>query len=317
MDVKKLEAGFVCDISECLSQGELVTFSCQSSREVVFTVAKRALDYREEKSGASFAKAKSKDGQDYSVYLIADGELTHCTDIINEPYNIHFTQLLGQGHLLLSCSRSRYRSKNDFDKNGRLYSRDGHLQSEILLGDGIQDVQTTRNGIIWTSYFDEGVIGNYGWDNPVGSSGLVAWEQGGQQVYQYEPQSGLDSILDCYALNVESNNIAWFYYYTEFQLVKVKNFSVVDYWNIPVSGSDSFAVYRNYALFHGGYDDRQSLYFVQLKESHKVKTLYRIELTNVSGFEQVIARGDTMYFLSESLVYKIELSALLVGAHSV
>ncbi|WP_176444820.1 hypothetical protein [Paenibacillus herberti] len=39
---------------------------------------------------------------------------------------------------------------------------------EFLLGDGIQSVQVTDKGIIWTSYFDEGVFGNNGWDKPIG-----------------------------------------------------------------------------------------------------------------------------------------------------
>ena len=67
-------------------------------------------------------------------------------------------------------------AKADYDKNGRIYTNKGKFVRDILLGDGIQTVQATSEGVIWTSYFDEGIFGNYGWDNPLGSSGLVAWD---------------------------------------------------------------------------------------------------------------------------------------------
>ncbi|MEW8559837.1 MAG: hypothetical protein AB2588_17765 [Candidatus Thiodiazotropha sp.] len=311
MEIKSIEADFVCDISRELAEGELVAFSCQNNRQVIFATAQKELDYREERSHGSFAKTTSKAGQDYSVYLVNEDQSILLCDVVNEPYNIHFAQLLGNDSLLLSCARSRYKNQDKFDHNGRLYSLDGKFQSELLLGDGIQDLQVSSRGVIWTSYFDEGVLGNYGWDNPVGASGLIAWDKLGRKRYEYNPEQGLDHILDCYAFNLEADEIAWFYYYTEFQLVKIKGYQVVDYWNIPVSGSDSFAVYRNFALFHGGYDDKEHLYLVQLKQDHKAKTLYKIQLTNISVLDWVIARGDTMFILSGDMIYKVELARLL------
>jgi hypothetical protein len=57
----------------------------------------------------------------------------------------------------------------------------GTLIKEILLGDGIKDMKVTDKEVIWTSYFDEGVFENYGWDEPIGSCGLPAWNQDGDQ----------------------------------------------------------------------------------------------------------------------------------------
>lgn len=311
MDVKNIEVDFMCDISQDIAKGELVAFSCQSNRQVIFAIANKGLDYREEKSGGTYAKTKSKDGQNYSVYLTNEDQSIRLCNIVNEPYNIHFAQLVGGDKLLLSCARSRLESEDKYDKNGRLYSFDGGFQGEILLGDGIQGLQVNGEGVIWTSYFDEGVIGNFGWHDPIGKSGLLAWDVSGELKYEYTPSQGLGRILDCYALNLETDQITWFYYYTEFQLVKIKDYKVVDYWNIPVTGSDSFAVFRGFALFRGGYDDEENLYLLHLKENHVAKMLYKIQLTNVSTLDRITARGDTMYILSEGIVYKVELPSLL------
>ena len=311
MDVKTLEAEYVSEISDQLNKGELVSFACQNSRDLIFTIATKPLDYREEKSGASFPKPRSKLGQNYSVYQVIGGEVIHSADIINEPFNIHFAQALGNDKLLLSSARSRFRNSDDFDKNGRIYDLSGQFLNETLLGDGIQDLQISRNGTIWTSYCDEGVFGNFGWNSPVGASGLIAWDKTGEQIYSYEPKSGLDYIVDCYALNVESDSLAWFYYYTEFQLVKINNFDVVEYWNIPVKGSDSFAIYKNYALFQGGYDDRNSFYLVELKAGNNAKVLCRLNLKNIASFDWVVGRGETVYILSGTEIYKVELRSLI------
>jgi len=85
-----------------------------------------------------------------------------------ERFTIHDVQPL-PNELLLACARSFYKGPDDFEKNGRIDTRDGEFLREILLGDGIQTVQAMSSGVIWTSYFDEGVFGNYGWTDPVGA----------------------------------------------------------------------------------------------------------------------------------------------------
>ncbi len=60
-------------------------------------------------------------------------------------------------------ARAELRKDGTYDLNGRVFGPDGALRREFLLGDGIQDVQTTAEGDIWVSRFDEGVYGNLGW----------------------------------------------------------------------------------------------------------------------------------------------------------
>ena len=101
-----------------------------------------------------------------------EGEPTLNVFVENEPFEIHAVQPLFDA-LLLVCHRSRYRGPNDFDRNGRVYSREGKVLDSILLGDGIESVQTTNHGVIWTSFFDEGVFGITGGVNQSGHP--VSW----------------------------------------------------------------------------------------------------------------------------------------------
>ncbi|TQV76443.1 hypothetical protein FLL45_00305 [Aliikangiella marina] len=299
----KLEASF--DIAEFLVRGELIAFNTTHNRELVFAVAKKKLDYTDVGPGGTFPKIKSEEGQTYGIYYSTNNEIVHLTDIDNEFLNIHDVQLLPDYRILLVCCRCLYRGENDYDLNGRIYSHQGEFLDEILLGDGIQNVQTTKTGDIWTSYFDEGIFGNYGWNEPVGSSGLIAWNDKGEKQYAFEPRLGLDFMCDCYALNVESATTTWCYYYTEFPLAKIKNHELVNYWDIPLSGCDTFAIHQNYALFKGGYDDRDTLHLFKLSDNNVAKYQSRITLGNIKQIDLACARGDTIFILDGSLVYKI------------
>ena len=245
MKIIELELQIKADVSDTLSTGELVAFNCTYDKEIILTVAKNPLDYRtSSKSKASFAKTRTQAGQNYCIFYTVNNDLIHLTNIENEPFNIHEVQFLTNNQILLVCCRSYYFGNNKFDLNGRIYSISGEYQKSILLGDGINNVRVTKKGTIWTSYFDEGIFGNYGWDNPVGASGLVAWNTDGDKIYSFNPSDGLEEICNCYAINLETENITWCYYYTDFPLVKINRGSIADYWNIPIGGSSCFAIFR-------------------------------------------------------------------------
>jgi hypothetical protein len=71
-------------------------------------------------------------------------------------------QPLPDGGVLLVGARCRWRD-GAAESNAATYDAEGELLREGVLGDGIEDVQTTPSGEIWVSYFDEGVYGNRGW----------------------------------------------------------------------------------------------------------------------------------------------------------
>ncbi|MEM8830689.1 MAG: hypothetical protein AAGE96_15215 [Cyanobacteria bacterium P01_G01_bin.19] len=83
------------DISEAIATSELVAFNCTCDREIILAIATKPLNYRRyNKSGASFAKVKTKTGQDYRIFYTVDDTLINLANIKNEPFNIHEAQFL-------------------------------------------------------------------------------------------------------------------------------------------------------------------------------------------------------------------------------
>ena len=295
----------------------------------------KPLDYRlVVPTGFSFAKVIPDAPQDYRVIAIQNGEVVAVTDIRDERFNVHDVQPLSESELLLVCCRSEYRGPDDFDKNARVYTFDGNFVRNFLLGDGIRCVQTTADGVIWTSYFDEGIFGNHGWSlpadettglvswngggnqrdlpfgSPVGVSGLVAWNAGGTKTFEYQPTAGLDIICDCYAMNVESNRDTWVYYYTEFPLVRIHNCRVEGHWKIPVKGCDAFAVSGQHALFAGGYRTKDIFHLLSLESGGEAKIVERLRFQDQGKTlvgDRIAARAESIYVLDRCRLYRLKL----------
>lgn len=175
--------------------------------------------------------------------------------------------------------------------NGKLFDLDGVLLKEILLGDGIQSLQVSKSGTIWTSYFDEGVFGNYGWDHPIGAPGLIAWNINGEQIFC----NSRADICDCYALNVISDDDIWFYYYSDFNLCNIKD-SQVHFFKPGISGSSGFIKYDSYFLFDKGYGKHDKY---SLLQTGSFKEQYSIEFINKDGGK---IKSDIRDFRSDKLL---------------
>jgi hypothetical protein len=317
MKKRTLRLAPVVSLASLTEGGELVAFNVGPDGVVYLVVALNPLDYRiEEPGGPSFPKTIPCKPQRYRVVGLSGSEPVLDVVIEREQFNIHFVQPLID-ELLLVCARSHYRGPRSSEKNGRVYTRDGRLAREILLGDGIQSVQTTAGGVIWTSFFDEGVFGNFGWQNPVGASGLVAWDAAGTRLYEFQPAAGLDSICDCYALNVESEDDVWCYYYTEFPLVHLRRREIASVWRMPVKGSGAFAVGHGHALFRGGYDDQDTYKLFSLGPGGKGKPVATIELRGRKGRKlvasRVAARADAIHLVSGDDLYRVDVQNCLSG----
>jgi hypothetical protein len=234
----------------------------------------------------------------------------------DQAWNYHFVQPLPGDELLLVCARSAYRDPDDYDLNAQAFSRDGALQRSFCLGDGIASVQATGDGRIWTSYYDEGVFGNYGWNSPIGRSGLICWDAGGQHVYAYSAPAGLDMICDCYALNVASKNETWCYYYTEFPLVRLLDNQVVGWWDCPVGGAHSFAIDGDTLLISGGYRERDIYHVLELGANHAMSELATCAFCDADGEPLAGAltafRADQIILLHENRCYRTVVAEALV-----
>lgn len=302
------------NLKELIGDQTIVAFNVGPNGEVYFLLAVDTLDYRTKDTGlGSFVKIVPDSPQRYRVLILRDGDLELDLAISDERFNIHEIQPLCND-LLLACSRSAYRGEHDYDLNARVYSRDGVFLREFLLGDGIATIQTTRRGEIWTSYFDEGVIGNYGWHAPVGAAGLVAWNASGEKVYDYDAVGPVDTIVDCYALNVPSDEDVWCYYYTDFPLVHLHEKRIVAAWDVPVRGSPAFAVANEHVLFAGGYSQADSFQLVRLASNGMSKLIGELNLIGDDGAPvkpvRVVGRGARLYVLSDTMLYEIDVKHL-------
>jgi hypothetical protein len=295
-----------------IEDGELVAFDVGPDGVVYLVVALRPLDYRfEQPTRASFAKPTPEQSQRYRVVGLSGFQIVLDAVIEGERFNIHHVQPL-RDELLLVSARSKYNRINGFEKNGRVHTRNGEYVRDLLLGDAIESVQTTSKGVIWTSFFDEGLYE----PNP-GTSGLVCWDYDGHMLFDFKPSAGLKSIYDCYALNVESERDAWCYYYNQFPLVHLHFFEIESVWHMPIDGSDAFAIGADHALFRGGYNDRDTYHLFSLGPNGKVSLVEKLELRNEIGnrlvADWVAGRADAIYLASKGFLYRVDLQAVMAG----
>jgi hypothetical protein len=257
------------------------------------------------------AGEKSHHPVESRTYIIIEATENNVTEytIPNCPDLLQFVQMLPDDELLLVNSLSYRRAEDDYDLNASVFSRDGTLKRQMLLGDSLEHVQTTADGHIWTGYRDQGIFGNRGWGmHPVGRPGLIQWDVQGNITYKYQPSAGLKHIADCYALNVVSDDAVFVYYYTQFPLVKLNSSGVLDYWQAPIHYSRHFAVWRNQVVFCGTHDDN-FLRRYALNDNHEMELLSRHRV--IERDDVIITRGRYIVIQRGHMVYRIDLAQAL------
>lgn len=188
----------------------------------------------------------------------------------------------------------------------------------MLLGDGIEHVQTTKAGDVWTGYFDEGVYGNLGKSGPeaIGQAGLVRFDRGGKVTYSYDAPSGLGPIDDCYALNVVSNGEVYLYYYSDFRVVQLRNGRVSRHWTCPVRGAIHLAVFGDFILMTDGY---QSIEWklIRLGKNGDAAIERTVDFNATDGTRlpprAAVTRGDHVWFLINREILHADLRSLMRG----
>ncbi|WP_225230083.1 hypothetical protein [Ureibacillus galli] len=158
---------------------------------------------------------------DWTIRII-NGETIETVILPHVPLMPTEVDLFSDGTLLLVQGRC-LKDGTTIERNARRYNRNGQLISAFTLGDGINQVQIDETDTIWVSYFDEGVFGNFGWDEPMGSDGLIAYSMDGQKLWGAQNYD----ICDCYAMNVVSSKEIYFYYYDDFWFVQLSDMKEV------------------------------------------------------------------------------------------
>ncbi|MEV6910383.1 hypothetical protein [Amycolatopsis sp. NPDC051071] len=219
------------------------------------------------------------------------------------------------GQLLVVGARAEWRPEGA-DRNAVLYDAEGRVLAEETLGDGIQQVVTTRGGRIWVGYTDEGVYGNFGWGfdgpEPLGASGLVRYDAALRRDWEFPAiNAGLDTIDDCYALNLDGET-AWVCYYSDFSVVRIRD-GVVKAWTNEVHSAAALAVAGDTVAFAGGYaPDRHRLVLARLGgDSVHVTGEYRLTLPGgkpLPARSTLFGQGSVVHVLTEDAWYTLDIT---------
>jgi hypothetical protein len=192
-----------------------------------------------------------------------------------------------------------------------IIDKTGKVERTLNLGDASEDIQTTPNGEIWVSYFDEGVFGG-----GIGQNGLVCFDGNGASRFLYAElaqRCQLPLIDDCYALNVFDRSV-WLRYYSDFPLVELRDFELAQNWP-SIGATNAFALRGQNLVRFPAYG--KPYLAARLLPSGEERTweLVAPSGTNLSkvtdenlhpvvGF-QVSARGPRIYVWDEHAVYEL------------
>ncbi len=189
-------------------------------------------------------------------------------------------------------------------------SRGGHADICDKAGRA-RRTQTTPDGRIWVSYFDEGVFGG-----GLGRHGLVCFDANAQPVFKYSEfaeQNQLPSIDDCYAMNVVNQDEVWLSYYTDFPLVSINNFQLKQVWKEFDCIDRAFALNGDTVIFQKCYTRREGksqLLRRTLSGLVQAEEVDAVDETGalIDGIFTATARGANLFLLTGSALYKLQMN---------
>lgn len=179
--------------------------------------------------GASFLRSTTRSP---IRNLVVCGD--HRVDIKETSRASSDVQMLSDGRVIQVAGRARW-TPDGGEKNAGLYSPEGDLLKEACVGDGIAKMYTDAEDRLWIGYFDEGVLGNYGWGSlwdekteqyypteaPIGEPGLNRYTADLSLDWSYPGDTkGAPWICDIYALNVGLKGV-WNCSYTDFAVTRI------------------------------------------------------------------------------------------------
>lgn len=225
-------------------------------------------------------------------------------------------QPLPDGQFLVVGGRCAWTARGP-EHNARVIDGDGNTVAAAVFGDGIEHLCTTPSGHVWVGYFDEGVVGNFGWGGPdgpepIGSAGLVQFDTQLNRVWTFPADKGHEPITDCYALNVTDED-AWLCYYTGFPVMRVSDGELSEWSNTATGATAIIADGKRCALV-GGYEQRNRVLFGELTGCRfRIRRTFRLMAPR--GPWRAIGRGATLHVLTDTTHCKLDLDhlALLSG----
>lgn len=254
---------------------------------------------------------------DLQVAILTNDQVEVLT-VKDQTKAFHFVQPLPNGRLVMVDARVSYYGEGVFDHNASVFKRVGNeLQSlrEFLIGDGISHLYTTKNGFIWTGYFDEGIFGSHGWGDPwlkdspspIGEPGVIQWNSRGNQLFTNDQVY----IAECYSMNTVSDHEVWFYYYDSFKIVHLKD-GVYKGYDPFLEGAGDLVVNKTHLMLR--VDATFYLYEIEEEELKKIAIVHLInEMKKKMGVANTSfgVRGDRMVFQSRQYLYDVRLHEIV------
>lgn len=249
----------------------------------------------------SFPPAETEDAYEYKVVHLQNGH-KRVLRLPNEKWNYHMVQPIDGNQLMLVGARSVYHNDNWIDENARVFDWDGQQIRSFCLGDGIEFVYVTGDSRIWTGYFDEGVYGNYGWDDPIGSTGMVGWDHDGNIL---ATQTGEPHIGECSALNIAADEEIWFL--TGFaDVIGVRKNGATEYYRTDTPGFSAFAVNGDTMIVYREYFGKHS-FFRLARSRDRFDEACRVDVKKPDGTELLpdlaANRANRLVFLQGTEVF--------------
>ena len=257
-------------------------------------------------------------GERYFELVIHDGARQQHYDLASLDTTFPFVDMFPDGRVLVTGSRSQWRGKDDFDRNGAIIDPTSGSKTTFLAGDGVEAIAVDSRGRVWASYFDEGVYGNFGWAHPgpepVGSSGLNCFDDTGEIVWRFPQNTRFGIIDDCYAMNVADDTVTIFAY-TEFALCQISPGFDMRTWKTTLRGCHSFAIDDLSVLFTGQYDDEPAVGYLGSLGSDRVQDVtevaFELPTGSITHEGAFIGRGAALHYFDDNGWYQIDLENLV------
>lgn len=190
----------------------------------------------------------------YFVSRYKHGVLQQSYPAFTSTISFHFAQLTSDNQLLLIGGRTEPDTNNAW-----LYDESGQVLANYYVGDGIEDVWLTKQNKLWVTYFDEGVFGS-----ALSNTGVLQAQLTPTALTIEWEAAGFD-IADCYASNTRTDNEFWFYAYTEFFLVQVKQ-DTAQSFSCPIKGAHYFIFTKQGLIMGPGYDKQHATLLTQVNQ---------------------------------------------------
>ena len=245
-----------------------------------------------------------------------------------------FVQPLGPDRILLVAARTAGQP------NARVVDSKGSTVSEFILGDGIEDVQTTRAGDIWVSYYDQGTFmgcwqaegksdsipyADRDLSGPIsfgdGSNnehyGLLRTSAEGQVSWRFTNTETIEPIMWCDGLNAFGDgSVVWACYSifpeaatTLSPVVRIEPDGARRVWYVESDPGRALAVHGETILLGGAYGQPGSLLLGRLGEWGAVDDIQSVEGIPVDydALPRVIGRGSAVHWIDGTRWYVLDL----------